>query len=269
MNNLSLIFAILSMGGLGLFFSLVLMLMNKKFHVEVDPRIAEVEELLPGTNCGSCGFAGCANFAENLIAGNADLTACSVNSQEAMDKIAKIVGVEAKTTEDKVAVIMCQGGISNVQKKADYLGIKSCVAAALTDGGEYACNYGCIGYGDCIEVCPFDAIHMGEDRIPIIDREKCTGCGKCVEVCPRNIIELHPITRHVFVLCKNRDNPKTARKVCKRACIGCKICERAVNGEGFKVIDNLAEVDYEKYTKEPVLPTEKCPTNSIVIVGDE
>lgn len=269
MNYTSLVYAVLSMGGLGLFFALLLSLANKKLHVDEDPRIEPVLELLPGANCGSCGYAGCANFAEVLVGGKSQVSDCPVCGEEAARQIAEILGVEVESGERQVAVIMCQGGEGTVKKKAEYEGIKTCVGATLAAGGERACSYGCIGYGDCVDVCPFDAIYMGVKGLPVVDRERCTGCGNCVDACPRDIIELHPISHHVFVLCRNRDSGKNSRTVCDRACIGCKICERAVDGVGFAVQDNLAIVDHDKYTKELKLPTEKCPTNSIVIIGKE
>lgn len=267
MIDSSLIYAVVSMGGLGLFFAILITLANKKLHVEEDPRIELIGDLLPGANCGSCGYAGCANFAENLVGGKSQLNECPVCGAEAAAKIAQILGVEVESGERQIAVVMCQGGDGTVKKKAEYEGIQSCIAATFVSGGERACSYGCIGYGDCVAACPFDAIHMNEKRIPVVDREKCTGCGKCVEACPRNVIELHPISHHVFVLCRNKDSGKNARAVCSAACIGCKICEKAVDGIGFNVTDNLAVVDHKKYTKELVLPTEKCPTKCIVIVG--
>jgi electron transport complex protein RnfB len=268
MNYTSLIYAIISMGGLGLFFSIMLMLANKKLHVEEDPRIALIGDLLPGANCGSCGYAGCANFAEKLVGGESQVTNCPVCGAEAAAKIAEILGVEVSFEERKVAVVFCQGGKGVVKEKASYTGIKSCIAATLVSGGERACAYGCIGYGDCVVACPFDAIQMNSKGLPEVDREKCTGCGNCVSACPRNIIQLHPISHHVFVLCRNLDSARNARAICNCACIGCKICEKAVNGIGFTVENNLAIVDHDKYTKELILPTDKCPTKCIVIVGE-
>ncbi|PIS28576.1 MAG: electron transporter RnfB [Candidatus Marinimicrobia bacterium CG08_land_8_20_14_0_20_45_22] len=263
----SILYAVLSMGGLGLLFSVLIALANKKLAVEEDPRISEITKLLPNANCGSCGYAGCANFAENLVSGKTQINNCPVCSDEAREAIARVLGVDVETGERRVAVVFCQGGDGIVSKKAEYSGIKTCIAASLVGGGERACSYGCIGYGDCVAACPFDAIHMSEQNLPVVDRTKCTGCGNCVTACPRGVIELHPISHHVFVLCKNHDTPKVARSVCQRACIGCMICERAVNGQGFKVTDNLAWVDHDVYTKELVLPTEKCPTKAIVILG--
>lgn len=265
--NTAVLLSILSMGGIGLLFSILIALANKKLHVEEDPRIGQVAELLPNANCGACGYAGCAAFAQALVAGKAQVNSCPVSSPEAKELIAKILGVEVVKGERQVAVVFCTGGDGIVTRKADYQGVASCAAAQIVGGGERACLYGCIGLGDCVQACPFDAIHMNAERIPVVDREKCTGCGNCVTACPRGVIELHPISRHVFVLCKNEDSPKVARGICKHACIACGICERAVNGQGFKVVNNLARVDHEVYTKEPVLPTEKCPTKCIVIVG--
>jgi len=266
MNSVWLL-SVLSMGGIGLFFSILIALANKKLHVEEDPRIGQIAELLPNANCGACGYAGCAAFAQALVIGGVSVNNCPVSSADIKTMIAQILGVNVETGERQVAVVFCTGGDGIVAQKAEYHGIATCAAANLVGGGERACLYGCLGLGDCVRACPFDAIHMDEKRLPVVDREKCTGCGNCVAACPRGVIELHPISRHVFVLCKNEDSPKVARNVCKNACIGCGICERAVNGQGFKVVNNLARVDHQVYTKELVLPTEKCPTKCIVIVG--
>ncbi len=269
MNSTSLLYSILSMGGIGLFFSLLIALANKKLHVEEDPKIGQIAECLPGANCGSCGYAGCNNFAEALAGGKSQISGCPVCSPSAREEIARILGVDVETGERRVAVVFCQGGDGIATQKAEYRGIKTCYAANLVGGGERACSYGCIGLGDCVAACPFDAIHMIENNLPIVDRAKCTGCGNCVTACPRGVIELHPVSHHVFVLCKNHDTGKVARSVCKHACIGCGICEKAVSGQGFKVIDNLAVVNHAEYTKELVLPTEKCPTKAIVILGTQ
>ena len=267
MNSTTFLYSLLSMGGIGLFFSILIAVANKKLHVEEDPRISLIAECLPGANCGSCGYAGCNNFAEALAGGKSQISNCPVCSPSAREEIARILGVSVEIGERQVAVVFCQGGDDVATKKAEYRGIKTCSAANLVSGGERACSYGCIGLGDCVTVCPFDAIHMNENNLPVVDRAKCTGCGNCVTACPRGIIELHPISHHVFVLCRNRDIGRIARMVCKRACTGCLLCEKAVNGQGFKVVDNLAVVDHDVYTKELVLPTEKCPTKAIVILG--
>jgi Na+-translocating ferredoxin:NAD+ oxidoreductase RNF subunit RnfB len=265
----SILIAAISMGGIGFAFAVLLTIANKKLKVEEDPKIAKVDEALPGANCGACGYPGCAACAEALVKGEVEISVCPVCDDAERQEIADILGVELSQGVRDVAVLFCQGGNENAKIKADYEGISSCLAATFVNGGERACEYGCIGKGDCIEVCDFDAIHMGENGLPIIDRQKCTACGKCVEACPRDIIELHPVNRHVFVLCKNTDKGAAARKVCDRACIACKICEKFDKSGGFQVEDFLARVDYDKYDKDYEKPTDKCPTNVIQIVGEK
>ncbi len=269
MDYTSLAQAVLSMGGIGLVFALLLALANKKLKVEEDPKIEKVEDLLPGANCGACGLPGCSACAVALVNGKVDLSICPVADASDLEEIGQLLGLETVDTKRQVAVVLCQGGNTNVKKKAEYDGIKTCLGATFASGGERACNYGCIGYGDCVAVCPFDAIHMNKEGLPVVDRNKCTGCNNCVLACPRNVIELHPVSSHVFVLCNNKDSGKNARQVCKTACIACKICVKADESGGFEVKDNLAFVDHTKYDKEYEIPTEKCPTKAIVIVGDK
>ncbi|MEE9464993.1 MAG: RnfABCDGE type electron transport complex subunit B, partial [Candidatus Neomarinimicrobiota bacterium] len=202
-----------SMGGLGLLFSAGLSLANKKLYVAEDPRITEVTEALPGANCGACGYAGCANFAENIILGQAELSVCNVASSDAVEEIAGILGVEATAGEPQVARVMCQGGEAEAAKKAEYIGIQSCLAADLMAGGEKQCSFGCMGFGDCVDSCPFDALYLHGNRLPVVIEERCTGCGKCVDACPRGVIELHPESHRLFIICKNHDSPKEARKM--------------------------------------------------------
>ena len=256
-----------SMGGLGALFSAGLSLANKKLYVEEDPRIAQVEEILPGANCGGCGYPGCKSFAENVVKGNVAVEDCTVASQDEIEEIAEILGVEAGTSEKQVARVMCLGGIEETAKKAEYYGIESCVAAELSGGGDKLCEYGCLGYGDCVDSCPFDAIYMGENGLPVVIDELCTGCGNCVEACTRDVIELHPVSHNLFVFCRNQDDPKTARGVCTRACIGCQICVRQ-GEEGQMYMDgNLAKVNYEEHGTATELPTDRCPTNCLVLMN--
>jgi len=269
MDVAALLISMGSMGLLGVLFSVGLSIANKKFHVDEDPRIAVISEELPGVNCGACGYAGCVNFAEYLVKDEAEISTCGVASAETVKEIAGILGVEATTAEQKIARIMCQGGIDETAKKAWYVGIQSCLAAHILSGGEKLCEYGCLGSGDCLDACPFDAIRISKNRLPEIIESKCTGCGKCVDACPRDVIELHPESHRLFVLCKNHDNPKESRKVCSKACIGCKICVRAVGEDQIFMDKHLARINYEVYGNESVLPTDRCPTECLVVIKNK
>lgn len=269
MDYTSVIYAVLSMGGIGLFFAIMLALADKKLKVEEDPRVEMIGELLPGANCGACGLPGCGACAEAMVQGDVLVTACPVCDETSQTEIAKILGVEVESGERKVAVVLCQGGHSNVVQKAEYSGVATCLGVSLVAGGDKACEYGCLGQGDCVDACKFDAIYIGEEGLPIVDREKCTGCGACATVCPRNIIEMHEISHHVFVLCKNHDKGRDAKSVCKTACIGCSICAKKDETGGFQIKNFLASVDHEKYGSTLELPTDKCPTKAIAAIGKE
>jgi Na+-translocating ferredoxin:NAD+ oxidoreductase RNF subunit RnfB len=267
MDITALIIAITSMGGMGMLFAAGLSIADKKLRVEEDPRLARVLEELPGANCGGCGLPGCAAFAEGIIKGSVQITACPVNSNEGAAAIAQIMGVEVTTSERLIARVFCQGGEYETAKKGVYQGIKTCVAATFAGGGEKLCSYGCIGYGDCVLSCPFDAMYMNDNGLPVVIDAKCTGCGNCVEACPRNIIELHPESHKLFVLCKNEDSPKESRKICTRVCVGCGICVRLAGEGKMEMKNNLAVINYDVFGKDMVFPTEKCPTDGLVIIG--
>ncbi|MFH2129367.1 MAG: RnfABCDGE type electron transport complex subunit B [bacterium] len=256
-----------SMGGMGALFALGLIFADIKLHVDEDPRIALVLDELPGANCGGCGYPGCSAFAERIVDGSASITACPVNTADGVAEIAMIMGVEAEAGEKIVARVLCKGGKEQTAKKGEYIGIKTCMAAHLTFGADRLCQYGCLGYGDCEQSCPFDAIKMDDNGLPIVDDEKCTGCGNCVTACPRKIIEIHPISRNLFVFCKNQDDAKYARSVCIKACNACKACVKAVD-EGLIVMqNNLAVINYDVYGTVTELPTQKCPTGAIDLIS--
>lgn len=259
--------ATLSLGGMGMIFSIGLSIANKRLYVEEDPRLAQVIEELPGVNCGGCGLPGCAAFADAVVAGEAEITGCPVNSAEGAEAIAAIMGIEITTSERLIARVLCQGGNYETAKKGVYHGIETCIGATFAGGGDKLCSYGCIGYGDCVRSCPFDAMYMNDNGLPVVIDEKCTGCGNCVEACPRNIIELHPESHKLFVLCKNQDSPKESRKICTKACIACGICVRLAGEGNMEMKDNLAIVNYDKYGSDSVFPTEKCPTDGLVVIG--
>jgi electron transport complex protein RnfB len=266
MDLTAILISIASMGGLGAIFSIGLSIANKKLQVEEDPRIALVQEQLPNANCGGCGLPGCAKFAECVVTGQVTPSQCPVCSAEAVITIAQIMGVEANVAERKIARVFCQGGNFETAKKGIYSGIPTCVAATFAGGGEKLCSYGCIGFGDCVKVCPFDAMYMNDNGLPVVIDARCTGCGNCVEACPRQLIELHPESHKLFVLCKNQDSPKESRKVCTRACVACGICVRIAGESNMMMKNNLAIIDYNVYGSKTEFPIDKCPTDGLVIL---
>jgi Na+-translocating ferredoxin:NAD+ oxidoreductase RNF subunit RnfB len=250
------------MGGLGLFFAAGLAIANKKLQVEEDPRVTRIMEVIPGANCGGCGFPGCAGFADAVVKGKAKADGCPVGGADVAAKIAAIMGVEISGGERRVARCMCQGGLEEIAYQGEYLGALSCIAATLVSGGKKLCEFGCLGLGDCAAACPFDAIKISANRLPVVDNDKCTGCGKCVDVCPRDLMHLHPISYKVRVLCQNHDPGRYATKVCTRSCIACGLCEKKCPFDAIHVIDNLAVIDYEK-CKHCGLCATVCPNQAI------
>ena len=236
------------LGALALAFGALLAVAHRFFRVKVDPRQAKIEEILPGANCGSCGYRGCAAYAEAVAKGQAPPDRCTPGGPECARKIAEIMGLQIGDFISKVAVVKCQGSREHTRNRFRYVGEHDCRAAAATQYGQTACPYGCLGLGTCVRACPFDAMVMdAEAGLPRVLEERCTGCGTCAEVCPKNIIEILPADRYVHVLCRNRDPGKVVRKVCDVGCIACRRCEGAcpVEGSAIHVNGNLAEVDLE------------------------
>ncbi|HSK08421.1 MAG TPA: RnfABCDGE type electron transport complex subunit B [Vicinamibacterales bacterium] len=258
----TLIPALIAMGGLGALFAGGLAFADRKLRVEEDPRIGDVLDVLPGANCGGCGLAGCQDFAVKVVAGEKGVTGCPVGGQDVAAAIGRILGVDVGERVRLVARVHCRGtaGVRAVVK-ASYVGPASCSAKALVGGGDKACLHGCLSGGDCVEACQFDAIFMDEQGLPQVIDVLCTGCGACVRACPRDIIELHPEDRALFVFCRNRDDPRTARKVCAVACIGCSICAKKSTG-AIAMKENLAVIDYARLDPG-IIPIEKCSTKAI------
>lgn len=253
-----------SMGGVGLALALVLAVADKKLAVKEDPRVEKALETLPGANCGACGFAGCAAYANALVEGKVSVTECKPGGAEVANKLTDILGLEeAETVAPKIARVLCSGGIRETVKDKIYTGIRTCTSAHLV-GAEKACIYSCIGFGDCCEVCRFDAIYMGDNGLPIVDPAKCTGCGECVRACPRYIIELADYDDVIHVYCRSHDKGPVTKKICTAGCIACKLCERDDDTGSVKIIDNLSEIDYE-VSKAPVGAIKRCPTKVIRI----
>jgi len=259
---------IISLGLLGLISSVILYLIAQRFKVYEDPRIDTVQEALPAANCGGCGFAGCRNFAEALVKSESfEGLNCPVGGKEVMTNIAMILGREAVEVDPKVAVLLCQGSPDQRPRTSRYDGVKDCRIAHSLYIGETDCAYGCLGFGDCVSACSFDAMHMDAvTQLPVINDEKCTSCGACVKACPRKIIELRKKfkkDRKIYVACVNCDKGGAARRACKVACIACSKCFNVCEFEAIKIENNLAYIDSFKCTFCRKC-AEVCPTNSIL-----
>lgn len=237
--------AIIVLAGLGIIFGIFLTYFHTRFHVEENPIIPRIYELMPKANCGACGFPGCSSFVEALIEGKTPIEKCALLDAENRGKICEILGIEVKEKERKVARVLCFGGV-NAKRKFSFDTIKSCSAVNSLFDTNLECNFGCIGYGDCVKVCPVNAIKIGEKGVPEIDEEICVGCGKCVDVCPKNIVKLLPYEKKVYVSCSSRDKGAVVVKICKTGCIGCGKCVRVCPAGAIKIENNLAVIDYEK-----------------------
>ena len=263
--------AVISLGAIGLISAIVLFVASKKFAVYEDPRIGEVAEVLPQANCGGCGYPGCAGFAEACVkAGSLEGKLCPVGGQPVMARVAAILGLEATSAEPKVAVVRCNGSCEHRPRTTRYDGVSSCAVANATYGGETDCTFGCLGCGDCVDACQFDAIHMNpETGLPEVDENACTACGACVKVCPRRIIELRPKgknNRRVYVSCVNKDKGAQTRKACSVGCIGCGKCVKVCPFEAITLENNLAYIDPAKCKLCRKCEAE-CPQGAILAVN--
>lgn len=250
-------------GFVGIFVGLFLGVAGLKFKVEVDEREEAVLAVLPGNNCGGCGYAGCSGLAAAIAKGEADVDACPVGGAPVGSRIAAIMGVEAAGTVRQVAFVHCQGDCEKAGVDYDYSGVEECrVMAFVPGGGPKSCDSGCMGYGSCVKVCPFDAIHV-ENGVAVVDREKCKACGKCVEVCPKHLISLIPYQASTEVACKSKDKGPVTMKACTVGCIGCGICVKNCPAQAVTVTEFHAQIDQEKCTGCGVC-AEKCPKKAIV-----
>ncbi|MGM9764343.1 MAG: Fe-S cluster domain-containing protein [Candidatus Cryptobacteroides sp.] len=270
MSNI-IIFTIVVLSVLGLLLAVILFLVAKKFKVEEDPRIDEVEKVLPGANCGGCGHAGCRAFAQSCVeAENLDNNFCPVGGNDTMKKVAAVLGKEVAEKAPMVAVLRCNGSCANRPRTNEYDGVASCRVKAGLYSGDTDCRYGCLGCGDCVSACAFGALSMDpETGLPVIDEEKCTACGACVKACPKALIELRkkgPRGMRVYVSCVNKDKGAVARKACKAACIGCGKCAKVCPHGAITVVDNVAYIDFTKckLCKKCVA---ECPTGAIHAVN--
>ena len=255
------------MGGLGLLLATLLAYANRRLFVYEDPRINEVDEMLPHSNCGACGTPGCRPFAEMLVEGTAFPSQCTVNSAEMNLAIADFLEVDVGEIEKQVARLACAGGSHVSYTRARYEGLKTCRAAALVAGGGKGCSWACLGLGDCVRACEeeeFNALHLDEHGLPIVDMEKCTACGDCVEVCPKDLFSLQPISHRLWVACKNLDNADESEANCGVTCNACGRCAADAPEGLITIQNNLAVIDYSKNKLSSRVAIERCPTGAIV-----
>ena len=258
--------AVLTLAALSFLFASLLVLAHRKLHVDEDPRIDAAFRMLPGTNCGACGYPGCLGLAEAMVGGSALPGKCTVMSEDDRDDVAAFLGVDAGAEEKVVARLACAGGTNVARNRARYAGLDSCRAASLVAGGGKACFWGCLGLGDCEKVCDLDAIIMNEHGLPVVIEDLCTACGDCVDACPKDLFSLHPVSHRLWVACRNLEKGDEVLADCEVACDACGKC--AVDAPGVITMkDYLPVVDYTR-NHDVRAAIERCPTGAIVWFGN-
>jgi Na+-translocating ferredoxin:NAD+ oxidoreductase RNF subunit RnfB len=262
MEIINVVTAVASIGGMGVVFGGFLGYASKIFAVEVDPKVSKIQSVLPGANCGGCGYPGCAGCATAIAEGKAPVNACPVGGAKVAALVGEIMGVSAEESEPQVAFVKCNGTCNNAKMKYEYKGISDCAfEAQLSGGGAKGCAYGCLGLGNCVKVCAFGALSI-KDGVAVVDEEKCVACGKCLEACPKGLIQFKPKNKKTAVRCSSKDFGKEVIANCSTGCIGCGICEKNCKFDAIHVENNLAVIDYTK-CKDCGLCAMKCPKHAI------
>ena len=260
---MNILYAVLVLGGMGLLFGLLLTVASRFFAVPANPKRDAIREVLPGANCGGCGYPGCDACADAIAAGKAEPNACPVGGADVAKKIGDIMGVETTVGEKMVARVICQGDLANCRTKFQYHGIEDCVAATTVSDGNRACKYACLGMGTCVKACPFDAIHIDKARmIAVVDAEKCQSCGKCVAACPKNVLSMQPISQPVRLECRAAEAGYLVTDNCRVGCNGCERCMLACKFDAIKMVNHLPQIDREK-CRGCMMCYEACPTHAI------
>ena len=262
----SILLSVLILGGVGLTFAALIALTHRKFYVWEDPRIDAVADLLPNTNCGACGQAGCHAFAEALVDGKVQPATCTVMGEDDVHDVAGFLGIEAGEANKRVARLLCAGGWNVAVQQADYVGLQTCKAAAAVAGGGKGCTWGCTGQADCEVACDLDAIYMNSFGLPVVIPERCTACGDCVEACPKDLFTIMPLEQKLIVQCKSLLEGEEAEELCKVACNGCGRCAADAAPGVIEMVDGLAVVNYENNELATTEAIERCPTDAIVWV---